>query len=202
MWLTRVAARRSGRIALIAGLGLASAVALTLTVFALRDDDAATAALDDARVVAFETIAARSDTPAESVVLEAALPEPTQPADEPAPDAPPAPQPEAPPVATPTPEPLEPAFASLPVMDPLSNDIVKPVAFADLPVADTPEVEDDESGIPLYVPGSIGAAKRGWAGTNGTSPARESRGRIAIVQGGGHCPVPGRVPPYWKNRVL
>lgn len=201
MWLTRVVPRRTGRIALVAGLGLAAAVPITLTVLAQRDDASAADVAPD-RVVAFEAIAARSDAPTESFVLEAALPAPTQPAEEePAPDAPPVPDPE--PTITATPEPVAPAFAELPVMDPLSNQVVQPIAFAELPVAETPEIADDDFDLPLYVPGSIGAAKRGWAGSNGSpGTSKDGRGRIIVMTGGGHCPVPGRVPPYWKNLLL
>jgi len=113
----------------------------------------------------------------------------------------------APPVPEATPADI--AFEELAVFDPLSQAPIRPVHFTDLPVAmtDSPvdsgqdgEAEDD---LDIYVPGSIGAAKRKWSGNVGTS-ALGGGGGFRIFGGtgsGGHCPMPGggrAVPPVWK----
>lgn len=76
---------------------------------------------------------------------------------------------------------------------------VVPVA---LPEAGAPA---EPNATPVYVPGSVGAAKRGWAeeglgsGRNGNGPG--FLGGIGIGIGDPHCPMPGRgrgrpiVPP-------
>ena len=96
----------------------------------------------------------------------------------------------------------EPTFETLAVVDPMTNAAVKPIAFDALPAVTTTapaaaEAEDD--GIEVYVPGSIGKAKRQWARGIGEADAGVGtsgrRGIIAI--GGGHCPMPGRVPVSW-----
>jgi len=100
------------------------------------------------------------------------------------------------------------AFEELKVFDPLSNGEIEPVAFTDLPEAVTNaaaeaaldgEAEDD---VPVYVPGSIGKAKRQWGGGAGTNTLGDGSGPRVIFGGGGgnggHCPMPGRVPPIWK----
>jgi hypothetical protein len=109
------------------------------------------------------------------------------------------------------PAPVEPAvaFEQLTVFDPLSSAPIRPVEFEDLQVAQVSmpvdselngEAEDD---VELYVPGSIGAAKRAWGGSSGTNAAGGAEGSVRIFGGGGsggHCPMPGGriVPPIWK----
>ena len=100
------------------------------------------------------------------------------------------------------------AFQKLPVQDPFTNGLVTPVSFGDLPEAEftvaTNGEEDDE--IPVYVPGSVGQAKRDWAKGSGpgAGPGGDGRGiRIGFGgNGGGHCPMPGKggrpLPPVWK----
>lgn len=112
----------------------------------------------------------------------------------------------SPPVPAPTVP--EVAFEQLTVVDPLSQATIRPVLFTDLPVAlaEAPvdsemdgEAEDD---VEVYVPGSIGAAKRAWSGSTGTSAPGGGTGGIRVFGGGGggHCPMPGgrAVPPIWK----
>jgi hypothetical protein len=96
----------------------------------------------------------------------------------------------------------EPAFETLAVVDPMTNATVKPIEFDALPAVTTTapaEAEAEEDGIEVYVPGSIGKAKRQWARGIGEADAGVGtsgrRGIIAI--GGGHCPMPGRVPVSW-----
>lgn len=112
--------------------------------------------------------------------------------------------------APPVPAPIEAevAFEELTVFDPLSQAEIRPVVFTDLSVAvvELPvdsdlngEAEDD---VEVYVPGSIGAAKRQWSGSVGTATMGGSGG-IRIFGGGGsggHCPMPGgrAAPPIWK----
>jgi hypothetical protein len=93
------------------------------------------------------------------------------------------------------------AFERIPVMDPLSGGEISPIVFTDLPAASAggTELEEGEADVPVYVPGSIGRAKRNWAGGNGASPEGQARGAFVIIGGsGGHCPMPGRAPPIWK----
>jgi hypothetical protein len=96
------------------------------------------------------------------------------------------------------------AYEKMPVIDPLSMGEVSPVVFTDLPVAatDPNALEDGEADVPLYVPGSIGKAKRNWAGGIGSNEIGNGRGAFVVVGGGGgHCPMPGRgaaPPPVWK----
>jgi hypothetical protein len=101
------------------------------------------------------------------------------------------------------------AFEQLVVFDPLSSAPVRPVEFEELQVAQVSmpvdsglngEAEDD---VELYVPGSIGAAKRAWGGSSGTDVRGGGEGGVRIFGGGGsggHCPMPGGriVPPIWK----
>jgi hypothetical protein len=108
----------------------------------------------------------------------------------------------------PAPVVAEVAFEQLTVFDPLSSAPIRPVEFEDLEVAQVSmavdsemdgEAEDD---VEVYVPGSIGAAKRAWGGSTGTNTLGGGEGGIRIFGGGGsggHCPMPGRaVPPIWK----
>lgn len=114
--------------------------------------------------------------------------------------------------APPVPAPTVPAvaFEELTVVDPLSQAPIRPVVFTDLPLAmaEAPvdsdlegEAEDD---VEVYIPGSIGAAKRAWSGSTGTNPLGGGNGGLRIFGGvgGGHCPMPGgggrAVPPIWK----
>jgi hypothetical protein len=96
------------------------------------------------------------------------------------------------------------AYEKMPVIDPLSMGEVSPVVFTDLPVAavDPNALEDGVADVPVYVPGSIGKAKRNWAGGTGTNEVGNGRGAFVIVGGGGgHCPMPGGTrapPPIWK----
>ena len=103
------------------------------------------------------------------------------------------------------------AFEELTVFDPMSAVVVDPVAFQDLPsaavdaaatIAMEGEADDD---VEVYVPGSIGKAKRAWSGDIGTNTIGNGDGPRIIFGGGGgaggHCPMPGRggsVPPIWK----
>lgn len=76
----------------------------------------------------------------------------------------------------------------------------------DVPEAETTSDELDES-VPVWRPGTVGAAKRQWA-NNGSGAGERGRGDgvgIFIGRGGGHCPMPGRgrgrpLPPAsWFN---
>lgn len=101
------------------------------------------------------------------------------------------------------------AFEQLTVFDPMSASVVEPVAFEDLPsamadaattVAMEGEADDD---VEVYVPGSVGKAKRAWSGDIGRNTLGNGDGPRVIFGGGGgaggHCPMPGRgVPPIWK----
>ena len=69
--------------------------------------------------------------------------------------------------------------------------------------------ESDEDDIPIYVPGSIGQAKRNWANANGTGGGDAGEGSAIRIgfggRGGGHCPVPGKgrlKPPVWKLETV
>ena len=98
----------------------------------------------------------------------------------------------------------KPAFEQLAVVDPMTRAAIRPVAFDALPAAETTaEGDDGDDGVPLYVPGSIGKAKRQWAKGMGESDAGNGGGiRIGIGLGsGGHCPMPGRVPVSWNARL-
>ncbi|MCI0434162.1 MAG: hypothetical protein L0271_11080 [Gemmatimonadetes bacterium] len=97
----------------------------------------------------------------------------------------------------------EPAFERLTVVDPMTQAAVEPIAFADLPAAETAaEVEDGDDGVEVYIPGSVGKAKRQWAKGIGEDESGDGRGAglsIGIGGGGGHCPMPGRgrIPVSW-----
>jgi hypothetical protein len=96
----------------------------------------------------------------------------------------------------------EPAFETLAVVDPMTNAAVKPIAFDALPAVTTTapgEAEAEDDGVEVYVPGSIGKAKRQWARGIGEADAGSGPGglRGVIAIGGGHCPMPGRVPVSW-----
>jgi hypothetical protein len=176
-------------------LSAASAVALTLLS---RHADSPVPPSD--RSVSFEPIAARADGPTDIVKLEAALPDPPEQGEDPSPEAPPSPDPVSPAETLPVPvmAPVaDAAFEQLAVVDPLTNSEVQPVEFPQLPAVETPApAADAESDVPLYVPGSIGKAKRQWAGGDAVVEKRNGRG-LVVTGGGGHCPVPGRViPPY------
>lgn len=95
------------------------------------------------------------------------------------------------------------SFDQLLVVEPVGSEVVTPVAFDQLTVAETaaPATPVKEE-VPVYVPGSIGRAKRGWAaaGDGNGSGARGVRSGWALVdgRGDGHCPLdpPGRgLPP-------
>lgn len=97
---------------------------------------------------------------------------------------------------------LGPGFSRLRVIDPRSNSEDLPVSFADLRPAEaaqaTAAAEDDQP----YEPGSIGRAKRQWAGAMaGDRDAGPGRGRFVILPGDGHCPMPGRGGrgPLWTQ---
>lgn len=93
-----------------------------------------------------------------------------------------------------------PAFETLAVVDPMTNASVQPIAFDALPAVTTAAPADsEEDGVQVYVPGSVGKAKRQWARGIGEADAADGRGaRIGIIAvGGGHCPMPGRVPVSW-----
>jgi hypothetical protein len=95
------------------------------------------------------------------------------------------------------------SYDQLMVVEPVRSQVVTPVAFDQLAAAETaapatPEKDD----APVYVPGSIGRAKRGWAaaGEGDGSGARGVRSGWTLVSGtgDGHCPMdpPGRgLPP-------
>jgi len=195
MWHSRMLRHRKGALAAALGLALAS-----LPIASLLRDEAPPA---PDRVVQFEALAARAESPAIVTPLEAALPPagPSQ-GEPPATDAPPAPEAVSPapvppePVVTPAP-----AFEQLAVVDPLTRTEATPIAFPDLPAVETvAAAASPEADVPVYVPGSIGKAKRQWAGGDGTDDRGGLR-RTIIVGGGGHCPVPGRViPPYKTTR--
>lgn len=94
----------------------------------------------------------------------------------------------------------EPAFETLAVVDPMTNETVQPIAFDVLPaVTAAAPAESEDDGVQVYVPGSVGKAKRQWARGIGEADAGDGRGaRIGIIAvGGGHCPMPGRVPVSW-----
>lgn len=95
------------------------------------------------------------------------------------------------------------SYDQLLVLEPVESRAVTPVAFEELASAETvapaaPRKED----VPVYVPGSIGRAKRGWAaaGDGAGSGAEGLRTGWTLVNGSGdgHCPLvpPGRgLPP-------
>jgi hypothetical protein len=93
------------------------------------------------------------------------------------------------------------SYDQLIVMAPLPTVDAPTVPFDELPVAQTAPAPV-EAEVPVYVPGSIGKAKRGWA-TTGAGDERTGDGPgwsfgVAAGQGDGHCPMPGRggrVPP-------
>jgi hypothetical protein len=93
----------------------------------------------------------------------------------------------------------EPAYETLNVVDPLTNAAVRPIAFDALPaVASAAPAAEADDGVEVYVPGSVGKAKRDWARGIGEAESGPGGGRIGIVAiGGGHCPMPGRVPVSW-----
>lgn len=160
---------------------------------------------DAIEVVPMEAIA--FEAPAGAVIEAlAAGPVDAAPAAAPARSAASSPAASAPPVAAPVV--AEVAFEQLTVFDPLSSAPIRPVEFTDLPVAiaslPVDSELDGEAGddIEVYVPGSIGAAKRQWSGGTGTT-ALAGEGGARIFGGGGsggHCPMPGGriVPPIWK----
>jgi hypothetical protein len=89
------------------------------------------------------------------------------------------------------------------VVEPVGSRAVTPVAFDDLAVAEmAAPMSAEEDDVPVYVPGSIGRAKRGWAATGegeGTGLGGLRSGWTLVDgRGDGHCPVvpPGRgLPP-------
>jgi hypothetical protein len=98
-------------------------------------------------------------------------------------------------------------FDRIAIVDPLSSAAMEPVAFTDLPEAETtapPMVV--AANIPVHEPGAVGKAKRKWAGS-GTGESAGPTGAgftIGVAAGrGGHCPMPGRggVGPYWIGTV-
>jgi hypothetical protein len=95
------------------------------------------------------------------------------------------------------------SYDQLLIVEPVQSRVVTPIAFDALAMAETAAPatpEKDEA--PVYVPGSIGRAKRGWAaaGEGDGSGARGLRSGWTLVggRGDGHCPMdpPGRgLPP-------
>jgi hypothetical protein len=194
MWLSRLRAYRQRTLAI--GLVLTAAGAVAFATLSRQANEPLSAS---DRSVTFEPIAARADDPTGVVKLEAALPEPAEQGEDPSPEAPPSPEPASPAETPPVPltTPVAEAFEQLAVVDPLTNSEVQPIEFPELPAVETPApAADAESDVPLYVPGSIGKAKRQWAGGDAVVEKRNGRGFV-VTSGGGHCPVPGRViPPY------
>lgn len=104
------------------------------------------------------------------------------------------------------------AFQEMVVIDPLTNGRTVPVSFGDLPEAAFTVAADSEDDLPVYVPGSVGRAKRNWANGagagNGTTGEGPGRGIGVVGVGGGLCPLPlpGRgprqKPPVWKLATL
>jgi hypothetical protein len=98
------------------------------------------------------------------------------------------------------------AFQRLDVLDPFTNGRVSPVSFGDLPEAEFTVAGEAEDSVAVYVPGSVGQAKRNWAKGSGAGFGDSGAGkgiRIGLVGGGGgHCPMPGKggrpLPPVWK----
>jgi hypothetical protein len=95
-----------------------------------------------------------------------------------------------------------PTYDQLVVMKPVRA-IAAAVPFEELTVAQTtPAAATAEPEVAVYVPGSIGKAKRGWA-SSGEAPGRAGDGAgwsFGAVEGrgDGHCPMPergGRMPP-------
>ncbi len=91
----------------------------------------------------------------------------------------------------------EPAFEQLGVIDPMTNATIRPVAFDALPAAVTTVAAAEDDGVEVYVPGSVGKAKRQWARGIGESEGWSAGGIKIVSIGGGHCPMPGRVPVSW-----
>jgi hypothetical protein len=94
-------------------------------------------------------------------------------------------------------------YDQLVVMAPMATVDAPTVPFDELPVAQTtPAPAAENAEVPVYVPGSIGRAKRGWA-TTGDGEERVGDGAgwsfgVVAGSGDGHCPMPGRggrVPP-------
>jgi hypothetical protein len=95
------------------------------------------------------------------------------------------------------------SYDQLVVMAPVPTVDAPTVPFDELPVAQTtPAAAAEDAEVPVYVPGSIGRAKRGWA-TTGDGEERRGDGPgwsfgVVAGSGDGHCPMPGRggrVPP-------
>ncbi|MGD8278650.1 MAG: hypothetical protein PVH00_11515, partial [Gemmatimonadota bacterium] len=55
------------------------------------------------------------------------------------------------------------AFQEMVVVDPLTNGRIVPISFGDLPEAEFTVAAESEDDLPIYVPGSVGQAKRNWA---------------------------------------
>jgi hypothetical protein len=98
-------------------------------------------------------------------------------------------------------------FDRIAIVDPLSSATVEPIAFTDLAEAETtaPELAV-AANIPVHEPGSVGKAKRKWAGSGAGEIAGPTGAGFTIGVGtgrGGHCPVPGRggPGPYWIRSV-
>ncbi len=104
------------------------------------------------------------------------------------------------------------AFQEIAVIDPLTNGRVEPISFGDLPEAEFTVAAASEDELPVYVPGSVGRAKRNWAkgagAGNGTTGDGPGRGIGVVGTGGGLCPLPlpgrggKRKPPVWKLAAL
>lgn len=100
------------------------------------------------------------------------------------------------------------AFQQMVVLDPLTAGRVTPVSFGDLPEAEFTVAAESEDDLPVYIPGSVGRAKRNWAkgagAGNGTTGDGKGMGIGVVGTGGGICPMPlpGRggkaKPPVWK----
>jgi hypothetical protein len=104
----------------------------------------------------------------------------------------------------------EQTYDQLVVLEPIRNVVVEPVPFDELTVAETtPSAQPDEAEVPVYVPGSIGKAKRGWASEN-DGEARTGTGVAWTFgpggRGDGHCPMPGKggrvPPPLWTRGTI
>lgn len=91
------------------------------------------------------------------------------------------------------------SFDRFAILDPLDNATAQPVAFTSLPVAETTPHENPTDEVPVYVPGSVGKAKRQWANEGNGEDDRGVGLGWGVVVGDDHCPMPsgGRGP--WRG---
>jgi hypothetical protein len=145
-----------------------AAVGAPVVLAACAEDRAGTEA---ERVVDFEPIAARTDADSQTVALQDAPLEPENGESGANRPAPPLTRGRSQPASTPPNEPLT-GYEPILVHDLLTDRAIRPVVFAELPVAEM-DAERAVSAIPLHVPGCVGSAKRYWVIVDeGEDPAK------------------------------